>query len=170
MTEQRPLGTGRQKVGGNYAASIKAHEEAKKVGFADCVYLDPQLTLKLKKLVLQTFGITKDNKFVTPLSPSILPSVTKYSLLDLARDCFGMEAIEGDVPIDSLDQFAEVGACGTAAVISPIGGIMYKGKLHVFYSETEVGPVTKKLYDKLTAIQFGDDKDYPKNWNIVKVL
>ena len=81
-----------------------------------------------------------------------------------------MEAIEGDVPIDSLDQFAEAGACGTAAVISPIGGIMYKGKLHVFYSETEVGPVTKKLYDKLTAIQFGDDKDYPKNWNIVKVL
>lgn len=166
-----PLGTGRQKVGGNYAASIKAHEEAKKAGFADCVYLDPATHTKIEEVgSANFFGITKDNKFVTPLSPSILPSVTKYSLLDLARDCFGMEAIEGDVPIDSLDQFAEAGACGTAAVISPIGGIMYKGKLHVFYSETEVGPVTKKLYDKLTAIQFGDDKDYPKNWNIVKVL
>ena len=74
-----------------------------------------------------------------------------------------MEVIEGDVFIDNLDIFAEAGACGTAAVISPIGGIQYKGKLHVFYSETEVGPVTKKLYDLLTGIQLGDIEG-PEGW------
>lgn len=78
-----------------------------------------------------------------------------------------MEAIEGDVKIDELDKFAEAGACGTAAVISPIGGIQYRDDFHVFYSETEVGPVTRKLYDELTGIQFGDIKA-PEGW-IVKV-
>ena len=75
-----------------------------------------------------------------------------------------MEAIEGDVKIDELDKFAEAGACGTAAVISPIGGIQYRDDFHVFYSETEVGPVTRKLYDELTGIQFGDIKA-PEGWN-----
>ena len=78
-----------------------------------------------------------------------------------------MEAIEGDVYIDQLDQFAEAGACGTAAVISPVGGIQHKGKFHVFYSETEVGPVTRRLYEELTGIQFGDI-EAPEGW-IVKV-
>ncbi|MDD6796376.1 MAG: branched chain amino acid aminotransferase, partial [Clostridiaceae bacterium] len=90
-------------------------------------------------------------------------SVTKYSLLYLAKEYLGLETEEGDVYIDDLDRFAEAGACGTAAVISPIGGIEYKGKLHVFYSETEVGPVTKKLYDLLTGIQFGDIEG-PEGW------
>ena len=159
-----PLGTGGQKVGGNYAASILAHENAKKDGFADCVYLDPATRTKIEEVgSANFFGITKDNKFVTPLSPSILPSITKYSLLELARDYLHMEVVEGDVYIDQLDQFKEAGACGTAAVISPIGGIEYKGKLHVFYSETEVGPVTKKLYDLLVGIQLGDIEG-PKGW------
>ena len=159
-----PLGTGKQKVGGNYAASILAHEQAKKEGYADCVYLDPTTHTKIEEVgSANFFGITKDNKFVTPLSQSILPSVTKYSLLELARDYLHMEVIEGDVFIDNLDIFAEAGACGTAAVISPIGGIQYKGKLHVFYSETEVGPVTKKLYDLLTGIQLGDIEG-PEGW------
>ena len=74
-----------------------------------------------------------------------------------------MEVEERDVYIDKLDEFVEAGACGTAAVITPIGGIEYKGKLHVFHSETEVGPVTKKLYDTLCGIQFGDVKA-PENW------
>ena len=74
-----------------------------------------------------------------------------------------MEVVEGDVYIDQLDIFKEAGACGTAAVISPIGGIEYKGKLHVFYSETEVGPITKKLYDLLTGIQLGDIEG-PEGW------
>ena len=159
-----PLGTGGQKVGGNYAASILAHENAKKDGFADCVYLDPATRTKIEEVgSANFFGITKDNKFVTPLSPSILPSITKYSLLELARDYLHMEVVEGDVYIDQLDIFKEAGACGTAAVISPIGGIEYKGKLHVFYSETEVGPITKKLYDLLTGIQLGDIEG-PEGW------
>ncbi|NLK96117.1 MAG: branched-chain amino acid aminotransferase [Clostridiales bacterium] len=159
-----PLGTGKQKVGGNYAASILAHEQAKAEGFADCVYLDPATHTKIEEVgSANFFGITKDNKFVTPLSPSILPSITKYSLLELARDYLHMEVVEGDVYIDNLDIFAEAGACGTAAVISPIGGIQYNGKLHVFYSETEVGPVTKKLYDLLTSIQVGDAEG-PEGW------
>lgn len=78
----------------------------------------------MKKSELQTFfGITANNEFVTPLSPSILPSITKYSLLQLAEERLGMTVIEGDVPINELDKFVEAGACGTAAVISPIGGI-----------------------------------------------
>ena len=159
-----PRGTGKQKVGGNYAASILAHEQAKEEGFADCVYLDPTTHTKIEEVgSANFFGITKDNKFVTPLSDSILPSVTKYSLLELARDYLHLEVEEGDVYIDDLDRFKEAGACGTAAVISPIGGIQYKGKLHVFYSETEVGPITKKLYDLLTGIQLGDIEG-PKGW------
>lgn len=163
-----PRGTGMQKVGGNYAASIQAHEQAKKDGFADCVYLDPETRTKIEEVgSANFFGITKDNKFLTPKSPSILPSVTKYSLLELARDYLHLEVIEGDVFIDKLDIFKEAGACGTAAVISPIGGIEYNGKLHVFYSETEVGPITKELYELLVAIQLGD-KEGPKGW-IVRV-
>lgn len=159
-----PLGTGKQKVGGNYAASILAHEQAKAEGYADCVYLDPTTHTKIEEVGSANFiGITKDNKLITPLSESILPSITKYSILELARDYLHMEVIEGDVYIDEIDQFAEVGACGTAAVISPVGGIYYKDKLHVFYSETEVGPVLKKLYDLLVGIQLGDIEG-PKGW------
>lgn len=159
-----PHGTGKQKVGGNYAASIQAHEQAKAEGYADCIYLDPKTHTKIEEVgSANFFGITKDGKFVTPLSPSILPSITKYSLLELARDYLHMEVVEGDVYIDQLDIFAEAGACGTAAVISPIGGIMYNGKLHVFYSEKEVGPVTKKLYDLLVSIQIGDIEG-PEGW------
>ncbi|HZX47168.1 MAG TPA: branched-chain amino acid aminotransferase [Clostridia bacterium] len=159
-----PQGTGAAKVGGNYAGSLLPHELAVKKGFADCIYLDPATHTKIEEVgAANFFGITKDNKFVTPKSPSILPSITKYSLLQVAKDYLNMEAEERDVYIDKLDEFAEAGACGTAAVITPIGGIEYKGKLHVFYSETEVGPVTRKLYDTLCGIQFGDIKA-PENW------
>lgn len=163
-----PHGTGGVKVGGNYAASLLPHELAAERKFADCIYLDPKTHTKIEEVgAANFFGITKDNKFVTPLSPSILPSITKYSLLWLAENRLGMQAIEGDVYIDQLDQFAEAGACGTAAVISPIGGIQYGDDFHVFYSETEVGPMTHKLYNELTGIQFGD-VEAPEGW-IVKV-
>lgn len=102
---------------------------------------------------------------MTPKSPSILPSITKYSLLFLAKERLGLETLEEDVPINNLARFKEAGACGTAAVISPIGGIQYEDKFHVFYSESEVGPVTQKLYDELTEIQFGD-KPAPTGWII----
>lgn len=93
---------------------------------------------------------------MTPKSPSILPSVTKRSLLALAGDRFGLKTVEGYVPIDQLAVFSEAGACGTAAVIAPIGSITHRGKRHVFYSETEAGPTTKKLYDELVGIQYGN--------------
>lgn len=163
-----PYGTGAAKVGGNYAASMLPHELAAERGFADCVYLDPATHTKIEEVgSANFFGITRDNKFVTPISDSILPSITKYSLLYVAKEYLGLETEERDVPIDNLGEFAEGGACGTAAVITPIGGIDYKGKLHVFYSETEVGPVTKKLYDTLCGIQFGEIKA-PEGW-IVEV-
>ena len=162
-----PYGTGAAKVGGNYAGSLYPHELAVKRGFADCIYLDPATHTKIEEVgAANFFGITKDNKFVTPKSPSILPSITKYSLLHVAKEYLGMEVEERDVLIDNLDEFKEAGACGTAAVITPIGGIEYKGNLHVFHSETEVGPVTRKLYDTLYGIQFGDVKA-PEGW-IVK--
>lgn len=163
-----PAGTGAAKVGGNYAASLYPGKLAKAQNFADCIYLDPKTHTKIEEVgAANFFGITADNKFITPDSPSILASITKYSLLYLAKHRLGMEAIEGDVYIDQLDQFVEAGACGTAAVITPIGGIQHGDKFHVFYSETEVGPVTKRLYDELVGIQFGD-VEAPEGW-IVKV-
>lgn len=159
-----PFGTGKQKVGGNYAASLQAHKIAADKGYADCIYLDPATHTKIEEVgSANFFGITKDNKFITPKSTSILPSITKYSLLYLAKEYLGLETLEGDVPIDELDKFKEAGACGTAAVITPIGGIEYQNKLHVFYSETEVGPITRKLYDTLVGIQFGD-VEAPEGW------
>lgn len=159
-----PNGTGAAKVGGNYAGSLIAQKKAKANGFADAIFLDPATHTKIEEVgSANFFGITKDNKFITPLSPSILPSITKYSLLEIAKDYFNMEVSEEDVFINDLDRFSEAGACGTAAVITPIGGIQMGEKLHVFYSETEVGPITKKLYETLIGIQFGDVKA-PEGW------
>lgn len=163
-----PFGTGAAKVGGNYAASLYAHEIAVKKGFADCIYLDPTTHTKIEEVgAANFFGITNDNKFATPKSPSILPSITKYSLMYIAENYLDMEVEESDVLIDQLDKYKEAGACGTAAVITPIGGIEYKGNLHIFHSETEVGPITKKLYDTLYGIQLGDI-EAPEGW-IVEV-
>lgn len=163
-----PYGTGAAKVGGNYAASLLPGKRAKEQGYSDVIYLDPATHTKIEEVgAANFFGITKDNQFITPISPSILPSITKYSLLELAEKRLGMMAIEANIPVDSLDQFVEAGACGTAAVISPIGGIQYQDKFHVFYSETEVGPITRRLYDELVGIQFGDIEG-PEGW-IVKV-
>jgi len=159
-----PYGTGAAKVGGNYAGSLMPHQEAVKKGFADCIYLDPATHTKIEEVgAANFFGITKDDKFITPKSPSILPSITKYSLMHIAKEYLGMEVEERDVLVDNLDEFKEAGACGTAAVITPIGGISHKEKLHVFHSETEVGPVTKKLYETLSGIQFGD-VEAPEGW------
>ena len=163
-----PHGTGAAKVGGNYASSLLPGKEAHDRNFSDCIYLDPATHTKIEEVgSANFFGITKDNRFVTPKSPSILPSITKYSLLYLAEHHLGMQVEEGEVYIDKLDEFSEAGACGTAAVISPIGGIQHGDNFHVFYSETEVGPVTRKLYEELTGIQFGDI-EAPEGW-IVKV-
>ncbi|MBC5629079.1 branched-chain amino acid aminotransferase [Clostridium sp. NSJ-6] len=159
-----PLGTGAYKVGGNYAASLVPHKLAAERGFTDCIYLDPSTHKYIEEVgAANFFGITKNNEFITPKSASILPSITKYSLMYIAEKYLGMTVYEKQVPVDNLDQFVEAGACGTAAVITPIGGIEYNGNLHVFYSETEVGPVTKELYRILCGIQFGDI-EAPDGW------
>ncbi|GAA5513896.1 branched-chain-amino-acid aminotransferase [Deinococcus carri] len=159
-----PHGTGAAKVGGNYAASLLPGYQAKERGFADAIYLDPETHTKIEEVgAANFFAITRDGRFVTPRSPSILPSITKYSLLHLAHERLGLEVEEGDVYIDRLDEYAEAGACGTAAVITPIGGIQHGDDFHVFYSETEVGPVTRRLYDELVGIQFGD-VEAPAGW------
>lgn len=164
-----PHGTGAAKVGGNYAASLMPGAEAKKRNFADVIYLDPTTHTKIEEVgAANFFAITKDGKtLVTPKSESILASITKYSLLWIAANRLGLNVVEGDVPIDGLDAYGEAGACGTAAVITPIGGIQHGDKFHVFHSETEVGPVTRKLYDELVGIQYGE-REAPEGW-IVKV-
>lgn len=159
-----PHGTGAAKVGGNYAASLLPGQEAHDAGYSDVIYLDPSTHTKIEEVgSANFFGITKEGEFVTPLSPSILPSITKYSLLYLAEHRLGLKAYEGDVYINELDRFAEAGACGTAAVISPIGGIQNGEDYHVFYSETEVGPMTHLLYNELVGIQKGD-VTAPEGW------
>ncbi|MBN2540696.1 MAG: branched-chain amino acid aminotransferase [Bacilli bacterium] len=164
-----PNGTGNSKVGGNYAASLYPHHMAKEMGYADCIYLDPLTHTKIDEVgAANFFGITYDNKFITPKSSSILPSITKKSLMYLAEHELGLEVVEGEVYIDKLDIFKEAGACGTAAVISPIGRIDMGEKHQIFFSETEVGPTVRKLYDLLTGIQYGDIEG-PEGWTrIVK--
>lgn len=159
-----PNGTGGAKTGGNYASSLLAGKEAREKGFADAIYLDPATHTKIEEVgAANFFGITQDGTFITPKSPSILPSITKYSLLYLAEKRLGLEAVEGDIFIDRLEEFTEAGAMGTAAVITPIGSITYKDKKHIFGSETKVGPVVRRLYNELVGIQFGD-VEAPEGW------
>lgn len=114
------FGTGQAKCGGNYAASLLPHKEAVDAGYADCIYLDPLTHTKIDEVgAANFFAITKDNRFVTPVSSSILESITKISLLQAAQD-LGMESSEEEVFVDQLDLYAEAGACGTAAVLSLI--------------------------------------------------
>lgn len=160
-----PLGTGAYKVGGNYASSLKAQALAKKAGYDDCVFLDAKTRTYIEEIgSANFFGITANTTFVTPQSPSILPSITRFSLMHIAEHDFGLAVEERPVRIDRLADFVEAGACGTAAVITPIGGIFHNGALHTFYADgKEPGPVTKKLYDRLTGIQRGE-QDGPEGW------
>lgn len=159
-----PHGTGAAKVGGNYGGSLLPGDEAHRAGYSDALYLDPATHTKIEEVgSANFFAITKDGKFITPKSPSILPSITKRSLIALAEERLHLEVEETDIYIDQLDDIAEAGAMGTAAVISPIAGIQYHDTYHSFYSETEVGPMTKQLYDTLYGIQTGD-VEAPEGW------
>ncbi|MBD3304980.1 branched-chain amino acid aminotransferase [candidate division KSB3 bacterium] len=160
-----PIGTGAYKVGGNYAASAMPHKLAAEAGYTDCIYLDPKTHRYIDEVGTSNFfGITHDKTFVTPKSPSILPSITKYSLMHLAEHYLGLKVEERPVAIDQLDELAEAGACGTAAVITPIGSITHNASTHTFYADgKEAGPVTKQLYETLTAIQRGE-QDAPEGW------
>jgi branched-chain amino acid aminotransferase len=155
-------GTGNVKVGGNYAASLSSVYRAKDAGFTDTLFLDPIEHKYIDEFSgANFFGITKDGKFVTPKSSSILPSITKKSIMQIALD-LGMEVVEAKIPIESIADFIEAGAMGTAAVITPVGSITYSNKVFEF-NNGEVGEITKKLYNTLVGIQYGDIED-KHNW------
>ena len=160
-----PHGTGHIKAGLNYAMSLHAIVDAHKNGFDENIYLDPQTRTKIEETGgANVIFITKDGKLVTPKSNSILPSITRRSILQVARDYLGMETEEREVYLDEVKDFAECGLCGTAAVISPVGKIVDHGNEICFPSGMEkMGPVIQKLYDTLTGIQMGHIKA-PEGW------
>jgi branched-chain amino acid aminotransferase len=159
-----PLGTGIYKIGGNYAASMRAIIAAHKGGYSNTIFLDA----KEKKYVDECgpanfFGI-KDNTYVTPKSESILNSITNMSLIEIAKS-MGMKTERRQIPVEELSTFAETGACGTAAVISPIAKIFdpEKNKIYEYCKDGKPGPESLKLYNRLIAIQNGDEPD-PFGW------
>ncbi|MBO4997530.1 MAG: branched-chain amino acid aminotransferase [Lachnospira sp.] len=160
-----PHGTGHIKAGLNYAMSLYAIVDAHNQGFAENMYLDAATHTKVEETGGANFiFITKDGKLVTPKSNSILPSITRRSLMQVAKDYLGIEVEEREVFFDEVKDFAECGLCGTAAVISPVGKINDHGKEICFPSGMdEMGPITKKLYDTLTGIQMGH-MDAPEGW------
>ena len=155
-----PLGTGTYKVGGNYAASMKSGVKAAKMGYSAVVYLDAREKKYIDECGPANFFGIKDNTYITPKSSSILPSITNKSLIQLAED-MGMKIERRPVPVEELSTFEEAGACGTAAVISPILRIddIAEKKTYEFCKDGTPGPISKKLYDKLRAIQYGDEPD-----------
>ena len=145
--------------------SLHAIVDAHNQGFDENVYLDPGTRTKIEETGgANLIFITKDNKVVTPKSSSILPSITRRSILQAARDYLGLETEEREILLEEVKDFAECGLCGTAAVISPVGKVVDHGKEICFPSGMDaMGPVTKKLYDTLTGIQMGQ-LEAPKGW------
>jgi branched-chain amino acid aminotransferase len=160
-----PNGTGHIKAGLNYAMSLHAIVDAHKQGYDENMYLDAGTRTKVEETGGANFlFVTKDGKVVTPKSKSILPSITRRSLVQVAREYLGLEAEEREIYLDEVKDFAECGLCGTAAVISPVGKIVDHGKEICFPSGMEkMGPVTQKLYDTLTGIQMGTIQA-PEGW------
>lgn len=155
-----PLGTGHIKVGGNYAASLDPIEKAHSKGFANIVFLDAKEKKYIDECGPANFFGIKGNTYVTPDSPSILPSITNKSLIQLAED-MGLKTERRKIPVEELDSFDEAGACGTAAVISPIKSISdpARNKIYKFCKDDNPGKISMKLYEKLIAIQNGDEPD-----------
>ena len=160
-----PNGTGHIKAGLNYAMSLHAIVTAHKNGFDENMYLDAATRTKVEETGGANFlFVTKDNKVVTPKFNSILPSITRRSLMIVAKEYLGLEAEEREIEFEEIKDFAECGLCGTAAVISPVGKIVDHGKEICFPSGMEkMGPVTQKLYETLTGIQMGKIKA-PEGW------
>ena len=155
-----PLGTGMYKVGGNYAASMRANDLAHSKGYACEFYLDAKEKKYMDECGAANFFGIKNNTYVTPKSTSILPSITNKSLMQLAED-FGMTVERRQIPEEELSTFEEAGACGTAAVISPISYIddLDTGVRYTFSKDGQPGPISKKLYDTLRGIQYGTIED-----------
>ena len=160
-----PHGTGHIKAGLNYALSLHAIVTAHEEGYAENMYLDPATRTKVEETGGANFiFVTKDGKVVTPKSDSILPSITRRSLIHVAKEYLGLEVEEREVLFDEVKDFAECGLCGTAAVISPVGKIVNHGEEICLPSGMEkMGPTIQKLYDTLTGIQMGKI-EAPKGW------
>lgn len=153
-----PRGTGDVKVGGNYAASIYSGQHAHELGYSNVLYLDAATHTHIEEFGAANFFGIKDGKYVTPKSPSILPSITNMSLRQLAVD-LGLTVEEREVPVEELSTFEEVGACGTAAVISPVSKIFDMQTNRVYEYGEEVGPMSMKLFNLLQDIQYGRAED-----------
>ena len=160
-----PNGTGHIKAGLNYAMSLYAVVDAHEQGYDENIYLDPASRTKIEETGgANIIFVTKDGGVVTPKSGSILPSITRRSLMTVARDYLGINAEEREVYLSELDSFTECGLCGTAAVISPVGKIVDHGReIALPAGMTEMGETTKRLYDTLTGIQMGR-LEAPEGW------
>lgn len=160
-----PRGTGHIKAGLNYAMSLHAIVNAHEEGFDENMYLDPGTRTRVEETGGANFlFVTRDNTVVTPKSDSILPSITRRSLVYVAKEYLGLEVEEREVLLEEVKDFAECGLCGTAAVISPVGKIVDHGREICLPSGmAEMGPTTKKLYDTLTGIQMGRI-EAPEGW------
>jgi branched-chain amino acid aminotransferase len=155
-----PLGTGHLKVGGNYAASLRGIMRVVKEGYSSPMYLDAKEKRYIDEIGAANFYGIKNNTYITPRSPSILPSITNKSVMELAKD-MGLKVECRPVEVDELESFEEAGACGTAAIIAPIGEVhdLETGKTISYCKDGKPGPVTTKIYNRLTGIQFGDIED-----------
>jgi len=162
-----PLGTGSIKVGGNYASSLRASERAHHEGFSSVIFLDAKEKMYVDECGPANFFGIKNNTYITPKSNSILPSITNMSLMKLAES-MGLAIERKHVTLEEIESFEEVGACGTAAVISPIKKIVDRetGKVFEYCKDGNVGPISLKLYKKLQAIQYGEEPDV-FNWNMI---
>ncbi|MDL2222923.1 branched-chain amino acid aminotransferase [Bacteroidales bacterium OttesenSCG-928-M11] len=163
-----PYGTGTIKVGGNYAASLVAGNIAHSKGYSAVLYLDAKEKKYIDECGPANFFGIKNNTYITPESSSILPSITNKSLMILAEE-LGMKVERRPIPVEELETFEETGACGTAAVISPVSRIddLEENKSYVFSETGEAGPMSLRLYNKLRSIQYGDEED---KWGWVTVL
>ncbi len=164
-----PLGTGTYKVGGNYAASLFANKKAHELGYACEFYLDAKEKKYIDECGAANFFGIKDNTYITPKSTSILPSITNKSLMQVAED-LGMKVERRPIPEEELATFEEAGACGTAAVISPISRIddVETGKSYVISKDGKPGPLSEKLYNHLRNIQYGIEED-KHGWTTVVI-
>jgi len=166
MKRAAPGGTGDVKVGGNYAASLRVAKKVHDLGYKEVLYLDAvEHEYVDESGPANFFGITKDKKYITPASESILPSITNKSLMTLAKEEFAMPVEKRPVHVEEVFDFAEAGCCGTAAVITPVKSITYRNRTVEYTNKDEAGPITNKLYQKLVGIQNGDEED-TYGWNM----
>jgi len=161
-----PNGVGDVKCGGNYAAGLRATMAAKAKGYSEALYLDSTQKKYLDESGSSNFFAIRGNVYITPKSPSILPSITNISVQQIAED-MGLEVERRPVSVDELATFDEAGCLGTAAVISPVESVTYKDKEHIFTNNGQAGPITTELYKRLTALQWGEA---PDNYGWTKII